>query len=254
MWVYVSPHLDDVVYSCGAVIWSQMKAGEYVEIWTLCAGDPPSRPLSPYARSLHERWKTGLEAVSVRRAEDVRACGVLGAAYRHFSIPDCIYRRDPDRGDALYQSDTAIFGDVDPVESGLINSLADEISGTLPEGANLVAPMGIGGHVDHQIVVSVLKKMRVSNHSTSPVKNPLSLWRYADVPYVLSAPASLQAHVRPEWRPEKFPAPEPAQRAWVEAMACYKSQLSSFWPNAAVMREKIAAYIERLGGVFLWRE
>ena len=53
--VYLSPHLDDAVLSCGGMIHRQAQAGERVVVVTVCAGDPPPGPLSDFARSLHER-------------------------------------------------------------------------------------------------------------------------------------------------------------------------------------------------------
>jgi len=38
-WIYISPHFDDAVLSCGGLIWEQTHKGITVEIWTVCAGD-----------------------------------------------------------------------------------------------------------------------------------------------------------------------------------------------------------------------
>ena len=43
-WIYLSPHFDDAVLSCGGMIWEQVHSGETVEIWTLCAGQIPKGP------------------------------------------------------------------------------------------------------------------------------------------------------------------------------------------------------------------
>jgi LmbE family N-acetylglucosaminyl deacetylase len=72
-WIYLSPHLDDVVLSCGGLVWEQARQGERVEIWTICAGDPPPIPLSSFAASLHERWQTNNKRQS-SAAEDKLAC------------------------------------------------------------------------------------------------------------------------------------------------------------------------------------
>ena len=57
-WIYFSPHLDDVALSCGGLAWEQSQSGSPVQVWTICAGDPPARPLSAFAEELHERWET----------------------------------------------------------------------------------------------------------------------------------------------------------------------------------------------------
>ena len=87
-WIYISPHLDDAVFSCGGTIWEQICRGEAVEIWTMCAGDPPPGLLTPFAETLHQRWGTGFDSLAERRTEDYAAAAVLGASIVHFDIPD----------------------------------------------------------------------------------------------------------------------------------------------------------------------
>ena len=79
-WIFISPHPDDAVYSCGGFIWEQLADGEKVEIWTLFAADPPKDGSSAYAQELHARWKTGQNAMAVRRSEDRAACAGVGAS------------------------------------------------------------------------------------------------------------------------------------------------------------------------------
>src|SRR5437867_4279280 len=122
--VYLSPHLDDAVLSCGGMIHRQTQAGERVVVVTLCGGGPPAGPLSKFAQSLHERWQTPVEAVAVRRAEDLAALKVLGAEGTHLSVPDCIYRVDGVSGRYLYDSEESLFGELDLAELNLIKRTA----------------------------------------------------------------------------------------------------------------------------------
>ncbi len=92
-WIYFSPHLDDVVLSCGGLIWQQTQAGDNVEVWTICAGDLPAGPYTAFVEELHARWETSENAVLIRRREDRMACSRLGATWRHLPIPDSVYRR-----------------------------------------------------------------------------------------------------------------------------------------------------------------
>ena len=48
--IYLSPHLDDAALSCKGSIKQQTQAGERVEVWTVCAGEPPDGPLSMFSR------------------------------------------------------------------------------------------------------------------------------------------------------------------------------------------------------------
>ncbi len=116
-WIYLSPHLDDAALSCGGLIWEQTRAGEQASIWTICAGDAPDAQLSPFAESLHLRWQAGPQAADERRLEDLRSCERLNASCKHFSLPDCIYRRSSSSHDYFYDSEQAIFWPAPPGRS-----------------------------------------------------------------------------------------------------------------------------------------
>lgn len=74
----LSPHLDDGVYSLGAAIGESIRAGANVSLVTVFAGDPESgRSASPWDQRLG--FRSAGEAARARRAEDGRACGILGA-------------------------------------------------------------------------------------------------------------------------------------------------------------------------------
>ena len=176
-WIYLSPHLDDAVFSCGGLIHRQIQRGDQVVIWTICAGEPPPEPFSPFAAGQHTKWNLGSDATSIRRSEDRRACARLGASWRHLPVPDCIYRRSPDGGLPMYTSEEAIFGPLDPVENPLITELVTELAQSMPPEAQVVCPLGLGGHVDHRLTVSVAKDFRQP------------LWFYAEIPYVDHEPA-----------------------------------------------------------------
>lgn len=236
LWVYLSPHLDDVVLSAGGLVWTQRAAGVAVEVWTICAGDVPAGPLSPFAQSLHERWGTGRDAVARRRAEDESACRELGALPVHLDIPDCIYRR-ADSGEPLYPQGGDIFGNLHPGEQALVEHLATLLMSRLPADAVLVVPLALGGHVDHRLTRAAAERLG------------RPLWYYADYPYVLwlredfSVGLSVQV----------FSLSHEAVVAWQNAVAAYRSQISTFWEDENEMRAAIAAYARQQGGVALYR-
>lgn len=239
-WIYFSPHLDDGALSCGGLIWEQNQAGEKASIWTICAGDPPAGALSPFAELLHQRWQVGREATYQRRLEDIRSCQSLGATWRHFSIPDCIYRQVDQI--FLYASEEAIFGQLHPGESDLVENLRQEIDQRLPVGAEIVAPLALGGHVDHRLVRAALERLG------------RSLWYYPDYPYVLKMAAELDQLRLSGWSANCFPVSQPGLQAWQEAVAAHASQISTFWADEAEMRQAIQTYLVTTGGVVLWRK
>lgn len=235
-WIYLSPHLDDVALSVGGLLWEQARAGDRVEIWTICAGDPAPEPFSPFAESMHTRWGVGRDAVAIRREEDRQSCAQLGAGYQHFSVQDCIYRKSPRTGAYLYASEDSIFGDLHPDDDALIEQLSKTLAAKLPEGTRLVCPIAIGGHVDHQLTRAAAQKLGIS------------LWYYADYPYAAHAPIvppqGAAAHI--------FPVSATGVAAWQNAVAAHHSQISTFWGNIQAMQNAILVHTQTMQGVKLW--
>jgi LmbE family N-acetylglucosaminyl deacetylase len=249
-WIYFSPHLDDVALSCGGLVWEQIRAGNPVRIWTICAGDPPPGPLAPFAESLHDRWQLGIEAVESRRQEDISSCTELGAAYRHLPVPDCIYRRGNESGEALYTSEAGIFGQVHPQEAVLIEQLSGELLEMLPVQVILACPLALGGHVDHKLTRSVVEKLFASK----PKNAVWELWYYADYPYARDAAQVLTEMQRSlAWKLQSYPVTGDGLLAWERAVAAYASQISTFWPDLEAMKADLWSFASQAGGIRLWQ-
>lgn len=76
--VVVSPHLDDAVFSLGAAISCATRKGAHVTVLTVLAGDPDSS--APAGRwDARAGFSTAGDAARARRAEDERACRLIGA-------------------------------------------------------------------------------------------------------------------------------------------------------------------------------
>lgn len=240
-WVYLSPHLDDVAFSCGGLVWEQSQAQHTVSVWTICAGDPPPGELSPFASFLHMIWQTGVEAAAQRRAEDLASCEVLGAAARHFAIPDCIYRLSPTGHTHLYASEEALFGNLHPDEAALVETLSQELEASLSPQTEVVAPLAIGNHVDHQLTRQAVEKLG------------RPIWYYPDYPYILDAASRLEELSRLGWEAVTHLVSEGGLQAWSLAIEKHASQMSTFWTSAVAMRQAIRRYAEKAGGVTLWR-
>ena len=238
-WIYLSPHFDDAVYSCGGLIRQQTLDGDRVQIWTINGGDPPAGGFSAFASELHARWGLGPEVVRLRQAEDRAACSIVHAEALHLPQPDCIYR--PGGGEYYYAAEEAIFGPVDEREEPLIEKLAEYLRRNVPAGAALAGPLALGGHVDHRLVRAAAER------------SGLNLHYYLDYPYVVREAALLQSLRNQGWQVLAYPLSPEALSAWQDATAAYASQLSSFWADLDGMRLAISAYSQFLGGAQLWR-
>lgn len=242
-WAFLSPHLDDVALSCGGLVWEQSQAGTEVQIWTICAGDPPGDEISPFASQLQERWGVANRAQEQRRIEDRNSCAILGAKPLHFEIPDCIYRTSSvDSQMYLYASEDALFGRLHPAEESLVERLSEQIRVLMPDDTMLVCPLGFGSHVDHQLTRRAAEKL---NHS---------IRYYADYPYILGAQSELDTLKRSGWTFEVYPVSGEGLFAWQAGIAAHRSQISSFWPDLGAMESAIESYCYSVGGVRLWRK
>ncbi|MCS7010123.1 MAG: PIG-L family deacetylase [Anaerolineales bacterium] len=237
-WVYLSPHFDDAVLSCGGLMYEQAQQGQAVEIWTICAGSPPPAPLSPLAQRIHLLWRTGSaeETVHLRREEDRQAAARLGANILHGPLPDCIYRRAPN-GEALYTQ--GVFVPWSPLERNLPAQIAAWLSEHLTPEDVLVSPLAIGGHVDHLLVRLAAERLE------------RALRYYADVPYVLKAAAVLQS-ITTGLASTLHPVSENGMQAWAEAVAAYRSQLFMLFKTEGRMKSALRRYARQHGGLRLW--
>ena len=229
--IYLSPHLDDAVLSCGGAIHGQVRRGEGVLVITLFAGLPDYRRLSPFAASLHTAWGDPPDPVGARRAEDAAVMRALGASYRHLSLLDCIYRTAG--GAFLYTSEEALFGDVHPAEADLEARIAAGLAPLCAEhpGATVYAPLRVGHHVDHQAVWGAALALE-----------GVRLLFYEDYPYVEEAGALERAQAEPGDIGWVAQVEEINVEAKIQAIAGYTSQLEFLFGGQEEMARQVRAY------------
>jgi len=237
-WIYLSPHFDDAVLSCGGLIWEQAQAGMPVEIWTIFAADPPPGPLSEFAKENHALWGVngGREIVAMRRDEDREAARLVGAKLVHFDFTDCIYRRSPE-GEYLYNE--SVFDPPHPSDRDLPGQIAKALEPRLRAEDVVACPLTLGGHVDHVLVRQAAESLRMAQYY------------YADVPYVVKYPQTLDPMIA-ELQSEFFAISEAGFLAWLKGVRAYKSQLSSLYDNQEVLEGALHAYWEGQRGIRLW--
>jgi LmbE family N-acetylglucosaminyl deacetylase len=233
--IYLSPHLDDAILSCGGSISSQALSGTEVLVVTVFAGIPSTAELSPLATELHNRWGNTQSPVVSRRQEDRNAMSILGAEFLHLGFPDAIYRSDGDS--FLYQSDQDLFGSLHPSDASLVAQVAASLATMqgLRRSAVFV-PLAVGNHVDHQLV-------RDAVLATDSLLGPALF--YEDYPYV-ERPGGLTRALEalgPEgWMPEVKPLTEGDLRAKVSAINAYRSQISTLFGDEERMTRRVRDY------------
>lgn len=242
-WIFLSAHFDDVVLSAGGLVWELSQLGSPVEIWTICAGDPPiDKPLTEYAQLLHGFWNIGEDVPVKRSKEDAACCQVLGAStYRRYTVPDNIYRYQPGSDEAVIKENEDQFKPLEADEGYLVPQVTDFLRKNLPEEYALVAPLAIGSHRDHVLTRTAAEKLGGR------------LWHYADYPYLVYGEHSLGDWLPSD--PEMFSLTLSYEgvKAWQDGFACQKSQIPLLYVDEDDMRESIDKYYKSGFGFTLWK-
>ena len=247
--VIISPHFDDGVFSCGGTAHQLRAAGETVTIVTMMGGVLEGRaPDSPILRDLLRRWQAGVDPLRHRQLEDERAAAALGVEFSHIPLADCVYRMVDDI--ALYPSEESLFGEVHAADYAprLLQGIGVPQIG---ESTTVYLPLAAGHHVDHQISLDWGLRQIADNPGR------WSLRFYAEYPYS-DADRSTEmalANLDMALRPADVALSETDMRAKLAAIACYQSQISTFWSGldemeAGVRRAfrdaRTGGYVERL--------
>ncbi|MBQ0820758.1 PIG-L family deacetylase [Microvirga sp. HBU67558] len=238
--LFIQPHYDDVPLSCGGTVALLADRGHEPRMVTVFAGELVDEMVGPFAAWKHERWKvTDAEQVlAVRRAEDADAARTLGAPVRWLGMPDAIYRGD------RYKSDHELFGPLIGEELELAIHLAEEIR-HLPEwreGTRVFVPLGVGSHVDHQLVFEAGRRLAAQG---------AQVFAYEDCPYAIHSPAGVAARLAAlggaVGEPVLVPIGDALEKR-LDAIACYRSQVPVIFRFTADFRRAVAEFAIRTGG------
>lgn len=150
--VFLSPHADDVAFSCAGLLATPTAAGVA-------------------RRQLVTVFLSGPDA-DRRRAEDQTVAKLLGCDYRCLELPDA-----PDRPEVHNGLDH--FMPYGPPHLGIANEIVHRLLPHLTPPLTLYAPLAVGGHIDHRIVHEAARALA---YHIGPA---LRLMFYEDLPYAL---------------------------------------------------------------------
>jgi LmbE family N-acetylglucosaminyl deacetylase len=168
-YVYISPHFDDVAASCGGRILNHKKAGKSVLVVTVF-----SARSNQTARASNNALKAML-AYDRRREEDLEAMQRLVVDFLWLEFPEVLFRRQPPwRRYGLTFPDTAANHRLCHQVTIKLNDICRQT-----RCKELVLPMGIGQHVDHQIIFQAGLSHSHNSHSQQ------STLFYEEIPYAL---------------------------------------------------------------------
>jgi len=226
--LFLSPHLDDVAFSCGGTVAALHRLGWRVAIGTIFTASVPRPSGFPLACQLDKGLAADIDYMALRRDEDTafgRAVGVDDLFW--LGLPEA-----PHRG---YASAPALFADILPGDAitrdvhaaitGLVGRLAPHL---------VFAPQAVGGHVDHRQVVHAALGLKA-------VADRL-IW-YRDLPYAEKWPESPTDPALPRGLveiPTRLDSVDLGAK--LAGCSCYATQVPFQFGDVVEMGRRLAAF------------
>ncbi len=245
--LFLSPHLDDAILSCGGRIHGLTWRGERVIIVTAMAGEPGDPlPETPVLQALRAHWSE--HPIRARRVEDARAARMLGAQVYHLALTECAFRTAQcGTGDwiALYPDHDSPFAEVNAADEARVTLFGTRQP--FPDVVTIYAPLGVDPHVDHRLVrdwalilTGALDAPALIFYEEYPqARNQAALTRARDY-FRRQLPAlALEA--------ELAPLSADDLGAKLGAMGCYRSHLHVLWNDAAEMERLAREFMNAIG-------
>ena len=180
-YVILSPHLDDAALSLGGAIAHWRNRQARTTVVTITAGDPPEDLTDlPAGRTYASSFPDIDAIVARRRSEDFAAMSQLAVEVVHLPLLDAIYRQTRSGG-ARCQVIAEVFSDFQAADSEFVDTVTGALRSVIDQLAptHVVAPIGIGGHIDH---VATRRAAELLLSKAGDPNQP-TLWHYEDVPY-----------------------------------------------------------------------
>jgi LmbE family N-acetylglucosaminyl deacetylase len=185
--IVLSPHLDDAVLSCGALMHHARKDIPVTVVTFFTEGGAPPYTLSAQSYLRQTRADDAASLYRARRAEDQAALEGAAMNYLHAGLTEALFRRRtrPLLGrlplaERLIPELSHVYptyrlhvirGHISPHDAGTLRCIADAINHLSPSSSTLfLAPLAVGGHVDHVLVrtAAELSRARVAYYSDFP--------------------------------------------------------------------------------------
>lgn len=234
--VYLSPHFDDAVLSCGGSIARASDEGDGSHVVTVFGGRMPDGFVpDSLVRRLHAASGTVDDLVAERQHEDAAAIRVLGATGEVLQYPEAAYRWLPN-GRSAGPAD--LRRNLNEDDRALAAAIVADLVEALPGELTLHGPLAVGGHVDHRIVRSVAGEMAR--------QRGLDVLLYEDLPYAARAGNREIAAASAGLTPIMHLLSDEQLDRKIAAVAAYASQVRMMWRSRSAMDRELRWYARSL--------
>ena len=168
-YLFVSPHLDDALLSCGGLLSYLAKKHDVTvaTVFTEAHNQPQNLSIRRFLKLSTER--DSLTLFQKRREEDAKLISNLGASCVHLGFTDALYRLRTGRNwwgrvisdlNFIYPffSWQLKMGRVSGLDKPLEEQIASQIKKLVKIYTVILAPAGIGKHMDHLLIRRVCEK------------------------------------------------------------------------------------------------
>lgn len=233
----LSPHPDDAVLSCGALLAAVRRPATVTVMTVFTEAAPPPHTLSARQYLRQTGAEHADELYAERRAEDRAVLARLGVVRFHAGFVDGLFRRSPDPGRWRVRAARLVpelghvyptyrlhlsRGRLSPRDGETLRRVTETIRELLPRGRGLLlAPLGVGGHADHVLV------------RTAAALSGLPAVYYSDFPYSLRAAADPAFTGRLDATEATW---DQGLDAKAELIRGYRTQLDALFPGGRIPR------------------
>lgn len=212
--LFLSPHYDDAVWSCGGILSELKKNDEAIQVLTIFGGEANDlREADPWRRVANS---------SIRRLENERAMQCLDVEHVSLGYCDAALRQD-NNFNYLYSEPAGLLKDPHPEDSGLIKGIVEDLTSLFSPGDQIYVPLALNAHVDHRLTRKAVESLA-----------PSFLNYYADFPYIRCV-KGLEAY-----SVNLFPFDVDA---WLKASLCYRSQVIYLFKSQLDFQKQLKQFI-----------
>ncbi len=222
--LFLSPHLDDVAFSCAGTLLGLQASGWDICHCTVFTASVPGPTGFALRCQTDKSIAPEVDYMALRRREDDAFARLMGITdVRHWPFAEA-----PHRG---YETPAELFAGIhngDEVWKPIAEGLQDLVS--LLDASLVFAPQGLGNHADHLQVIAAVREA---------VAGDLVCW-YRDTPYAIREPEAQPPALVPQGLTEQATVLPAEMLTRKIAGACaYQSQVGFQFGGAAEVDRKL---------------
>jgi LmbE family N-acetylglucosaminyl deacetylase len=229
--LFLSPHLDDVAFSCAGTLARFQESGWQTRVVTIFTGSVLHPEGFALACQLDKGLAADVDYMKLRRAEDDEFSRLFNVNPEHWPLLEA-----PHRG---YNSAPDLFAGIHDGDE-IWRDVAARLQ-VLGEPDVVFAPQGLGNHVDHLQVIRAVLEMGWAAKT---------MW-YRDTPYAIRQPDARPSELLPRGLEERAVGIGKYLERKIVGAQAYASQIGFQFggaePLAAKLREFHALEAERAG-------